>query len=312
MKKILITFCLLISSALYATENIQSSSSSVTQDAVSNKQLFDIDKVVAIVDGPERKRYICKSELLRVGIDGKKPSLQELIIEELTFQDAVKHKIPVEDFADRYIATIKKSHAVNDREVDRIFEAAGLTSDEGRAKLQLMGAHNTMIDMKVKSRIFVPQQEVEEYYKNHPEYKEGKYQLEVAFMPFFSHDRQKQEEQYQFLVEQTKQGQLDVVWGSPFWLKENDIADDKKFITAMNIGDISLPQYNSTGFEFCRLVGKKDAKLIPLEKRFRVILDTLREPKFKEIYDNYINDLLAHASIIYPAECYSGIMTARV
>ncbi len=276
-------------------------------DVLKDKELFDINTVVVTVDGPERKRYICKSELMRVGIDGRKPSVEDLITEELALQDAIKHKIPVEDFADRYIASIKKAHNVNDREVDRIFEAAGLTPDEGRAKLQAMGAHNTMIDMKVKARIFVPQQEIEEYAKNNPLYKEPKYQLEVAIVPFFSFDRKKQEEQFQFLIEQVKEGQLDVIWGAPFWLKKSDIADDKQIILTMQVGEVSLPQPGNAGFEFCRLKNKKPEKLIPLEKRFRTILDALREPKFKGMYDSYINDLLTNAAIIYPeADCSGG------
>lgn len=261
--------------------------------------LFPIDRVVVIIDGPERRHLICQSELERIGIDGRKSTINDLIIEELIYQDAVKHKIPIDDYADRYIRSIKKAHNIGDRDVDRIFEAAGLSPEEGRFKLQKMGANTTMVDIKVKARIFVPQHDVEDFFNKNPKYKQAKYQLEVAFVPFFSRDLQKQQEQLAYLIDQFEHGVLDVIWAPPLWLKSSDIAEDKRFITAMNIGDISRPQQVNGGFEMYRLKDKKEQRLVPLQKRFRVIVDVLRQPKFKEMFDVYVNELFATASIIY-------------
>jgi hypothetical protein len=147
--------------------------------------LFPIDRVVVIIDGPERRHLICQSELERMGIDGRRPTINDLIIEELIYQDAIKLKIPIDDYADRYIRSIKKAHNIGDRDVDRIFESAGLSPEEGRIKLQKMGANSTMIDIKVKARIFIPQHDVEDFFNKNPKYKQAKYQLEVAFVPFF-------------------------------------------------------------------------------------------------------------------------------
>ena len=260
---------------------------------------FPIDKLVVIIDGPERRYTISQSELDRVGIDGRKPNLDDLIIEELMYQDALKHKIPLDDYAERYIRVIKKQHNLSDKDVERIFEGAGLSFEEGQQKLQKMSAANTMMDIKVKARIFIPQHEVEDYFKKYPEYKDAKYQLEVAFVPFFSRELKKQQEQLAYLMHQAEQNALDVMWGQPFWLKQSDIADDKTFLTLMKPGDVSKPQQVNDGFALYRLKDKKERKLIPLEKRFRIIMDILREPKFKEMLDGYVNELLANASLIY-------------
>lgn len=271
-----------------------------TQRSSLNKgKLFPIDRVIVIIDGPERRHIICASELERVGIDGRRPTLNELIIEELIYQDAIKHKIPIDDYADRYIRSIKKAHNIGDREVVRIFEAAGLSLEEGRSKLQKMGANTTMVDLKVKARIFIAQHDVEAYFNQNPEFKEAKYQLEVAFVPFFSNDFRKQQEQFAYLMDQFEHGVLDVMWGSAFWLKQSDLAEDKKFITCMNVGDISKPQRVDGGFEMYRLKAKKEQALVPLQKRFREIVDKLREPKFKEMFDAYVKELFTTASIVY-------------
>jgi hypothetical protein len=264
--------------------------------------LFSIDKVVAIIDGPERRHIICQSELERLGIDGRKPQLNDLIIEELIYQDAVKHKVPIDDYADRYIRSIKKAHNIGDKEVDRIFEGAGLSPEEGRTKLQKMGANTTMLDLKVKARIFIPQHDIENYFNQNPKYKEERYEIEVAFVPFFSHESQKQQDQLAYLKDQIETKSLDVMWGVPFWIKKTDIAEDKMFITCMKPGDISLPQRVQNGFEIYRMKDKKERRLVPLQRRVRRIVDILREPKFKEMFDIYVKELFNTASIIYVKE----------
>ena len=234
-----------------------------------------------------------------LGIDGERPTIDSSIIKELIYQDALKHKIPLDDYADRYIRAIKKSHNIGDREVDRIFENAGLTPEQGRQELQKMGANTTMIDLKVKARIVIPPHEVEEYNEKHPKYKPAKYQVEVAFVPFYSRDPEKQKTQFEYLSEQHENGTLDVMWGPPFWLKEDDISSDKFFITQMCPNAISKPQRVEGGFEFYHLKDKKSSRLVPLERRYRKIVDILREPKFKEVFDEYVNGLYKTASIIY-------------
>lgn len=261
--------------------------------------IFTIDNVAIIIDGPERRHVICRSELERAGLDGRKQTPDELIMEELILQDALKLKIPIEDYADRYISSIKKQHNITDKDVERIFEVAGLSVHEGRSKLQKMGANTTMVDLKVKARIFVPQHDIENYYNDNPIYKDAKYQIEVAFVPFFSPASEKQDEQYAYLLDQMDHGGLDVIWGQPFWIKHGDIVDAMNFITVMNAGDISKPQRVVGGFEMYRLKDKKERKLVPIDKRFRIIIDTLREPKFKELFDGYVKELLAHASVVF-------------
>lgn len=260
---------------------------------------FLLDKALVIVDGPERRHIICQAELERVGIDGRKPTLDDLITEELGYQDALKHKIPLDDYADRYIRTIKKSHNITDKEVDRIFENAGLTPEEGRQKLQKMGANTTMIDLKVKARIVIPPHDVEEYNEKHPKYKQAKYQIEVAFVHFYSPDAEKRKMQGEYLTEQVENGTLDVMWGPAFWIREDDISSDKLFIAEMCLESISKPQRIENGFEFYRLKAKQERKRVPLERRYRRIIDILREPKFKEVFDGYVQDLYKTASIIY-------------
>lgn len=287
MKKLLQVFLLVMVGVISKTHTTNQSN------------LISIDKVVVIVDGPERRYLICQSELDRVGIDGRLQTVQDAIIEELLFQDAIKHKIPIDDYADRYIRSIKKNHNIDDTEVDKIFEGAGLTPEEGRLKLQKMGANATMIDLKVKARITIALADVEKEYAKNPKYEEAHYQVEVAFVPFFARDLAKQQEQYSFLMDQIDHNELDVQWGAPLWINENDLAEDKKFITHMKTGSISHPQKVANGYEIYRLKDKKDRRLLTLDERYREIVDYLREPKFKEVFDEYVNELYKTASLIF-------------
>lgn len=290
MKKIKVICALLFVSALNA----------ITKESHIPIRI-PVDRIAAVVHGPEQVRIICESELKLVSIEGVVPTIDDLIDEELMFQDALKHHATREEDADRYIRTIKENNNITDKDVDRIFEAAGLTPAEGRLKLQKMAAKQTMISIKVASRINIALQDVEKEYAKDPRYEDARYEVEIAFVPFFSHDPIKQEEQYSYLIDQIKHNELDVMWSTPLWVNESDLADNKKFIIGMDVNSVSQPQRVANGFELYRLKAKKDRRLITLQERYRELVDRLRQPKFQEGYDAYIGELRnpKNASIIY-------------
>ena len=274
----------------------QVTSSAVPEaDTPVEEERFLINEVSVIVDGPERRFYITRRELETPGFDGKVPSIDEITDEELTYQDALKHKIPITEFAQKHIQGIKSQHKLSDEAFDKICEDVGLDRQAALEKFEKMGATNTMIEHKIMSRIYLPEHEIKEYYEAHPKVKSAKYQLQVAYIPFDT--SQPLEAQKQDLEQRVKTNPESIRWGEPFWLKENDIADEKKYITQLSRGECAPAQLVDGGFEVLRLVNKKEARVIPLEKRYREILHTLRMPKLQHMIDEYKKELRTFSSI---------------
>jgi parvulin-like peptidyl-prolyl isomerase len=262
-----------------------------------------IDSIVAIVYGPERTRIICDSELRRMGIDGRRRTLPDIILEELMYQQTIKYKIPVDESAiDKYLLDIRRKNNLSLEQVKEIFKRSGYTYQEGREQLAMMYASSTMVELKIMQRLGVTEQEVIAFYEANPIYKEAKYQLERSFIPYkssISHDEQK------MMIERDiiKKGKAsELQWGTPFWLKESELSEVMEFVNSMNIGDVSVPLEDSDGFEMYRLTAKRDRCVVSLEKRFREISDILKMPKYQQEMEKYRDELLAAAHIVYLIE----------
>ncbi|HVX01439.1 MAG TPA: peptidylprolyl isomerase, partial [Candidatus Babeliaceae bacterium] len=260
---------------------------------------FKLDEGVAIVYGSERKSLICASQLGRMGLDGKKRTLDDLIFEELNFQEAMKFKVPCDDqMVDKYISDMRRKHNLSMDDIKQIFRASGYSYEDGREALRKMNVSAMMIEHKIKARMFVALSEVEQYYNEHPVFKETKYELQTVFIPYAG----KSKDQLLTQIEQFKQiGTCDLAieWSSPFWLKESEIAD---FITKLEPGLISEPQEMKNGLELYKLVRKKDRRLVSFNKRHREITDILRKPKFEKMMAQYESELRNGASIVYLQE----------
>ena len=95
------------------------------------------------------------------------------------------------------------------------------------------------------------------------------------------------------------QGLVSIKWQEPFWVNESDMADNKKFITAMKVGDTSMPQQAADGFEVFQLKDKREATMRSLQDRYREISDVLRKPKYEQLLNEYKKQLFDNASIVY-------------
>lgn len=275
------------------SSELEQPTSAVAQQ--EDEERFLVNEVSVIVDGPERRFYITRAELETPGFDGRIPSVDDIINEELTYQDAMKHKIPITEFAEKHIQGIKKQNKLTDEAFDKICADAGLDPQMALEKFEKMGAANTMIEHKIMSRIYLPEHEIKAYYDANPKIKPAKYQLQVGYIPF---DTTKSVEAQKHDIEnRIKTNPESIRWNEPFWLKENDIADDKKYITQLVRGECSAPQRVDGGFEVIRLTDKKEGRVVPLEKRYREILHTLRMPKLQHMIDEYKKELRTFCSV---------------
>ena len=257
---------------------------------------FLIDQPLAILDGPERRHIICQSELQRPTVEGINPSLEERVDDELSFQEALRYQMPIDDaIADKYIAGIREQHNLSMEEVEQVFESSGLTLEEGKAELIKMYGKNSVVEMKVNSRALITQQEVEQYYNANPEYEDARYHVRAAVIPF----QDDKDLQFVQLRENLEQQAINVTWSEPMWMNEEDLAENWRFIINMKSNDYSEPIEMAHGFQVVQLVDKKERKLISLEKRYRQIVAMLRQPKVVTMMDEFKQDLRSRASIAY-------------
>ncbi len=300
LKKNVVLFLLLMSScglsAGLSALSTKKEPDSLT-DALEPGQ-FLLDEIIVTAYGPERTRVICRSEVERLGIDGRKRSIEDLVFEELLFQETIRMKIPMdESVVDKYIMGLRKEHQLSLDDVKGIFSNSGYTYEEGREQLRLMYAANSLLEHKISSRLIVPRDDVLKYYNDHPEVKKAKYQLQMSFVPFQADENA--EKQIKSLTQKVKQGGADqLVWRTPFWLKEDEISDAIQFVKKMKTGDVSQPQLVDGGFELYRVAEYKPERIIPLERRYKAIEDELRIPRYQKLLAEYKDQVFKKATVI--------------
>lgn len=297
-KKILVLLTFLIVSNVHVSIAKQVPKDTEKQIPTKESKRYMIDETGVFIYGPERDHIVCKSEIDRLSIDGRKLTKESLITEELLYQETIKYKVPVDEaIVDRYLGNIQKEHKLSLDQVKDIFKSAGYTYFEGRNQLRMLYASQVILDNKIRSRLIVPEQEVIAYYNANPIIKEPKYLLEVGFVPT---DRSlTMLKQKTTIQESIKTGKaIDAQWREPFWIRSSDIAEGLLFVTTMKPGDISQPTQVAGGFELYRLKDKKPERLVPLEKRYHEIVSHLQRPVFERMFNEYKKELYNNAYVV--------------
>lgn len=280
------------------------STTQIKDQSISARYL--IDDMACIVNGPQRTKPFCKSDIKRSALGSRQVGLtdfdrmMQLSIEELAYQDALHYKIPLDDSViHSYLDSTSKQNNWTQEDVKNIFQASGYhTFEEGFEQLRVMYGSNAMIDGKVKQNLFIPESEVIAHYNAHPVFEEASFKIQIGFTPF-SFNLSKEDILLK-IKEATREGLNKLVsWRPPFWLKESEIAEELSFITTMEVGTVSPPREVKEGFEIYSLLKKKDAYIVPLKARYRAIVDELMKPKFERLYTAYKDSLLQKASIIF-------------
>lgn len=260
---------------------------------------FLIDTIQAVVFGQDGTQVIPYSDVIRPSLSGDQRSLDDLIFERLVYLDAQKFKILADDDAvDKYLTMVQKQNNLTLDELKEIFAQSGYSYEEGRDQFKMLQTVNSMLDFKIRSHVIVPRKMVEEYYQEHPEWQQGAFRLKVGFVPYIPGQEDKQKKAIAYMAKSGKK-MRGIEWGSPFWINQDDVAEDKKFIFDLKPGKTSQAIDTGTGFEIYQLVEKKDRKLIPLEERYQEIANTLRRPIYEQLMQKYKDHLFDTASIVY-------------
>lgn len=271
------------------------------------KELFLIDKLESVIYGPQvidpttgefKPAIITKSELDRPSLDGAFKTKDQLILEQLIYQDGIKYNIPDEKMVDSYISALQRQHNITLDDIKKMFKDSGYTYEEGREQLSMINTVNSMLDFKVRSQLIVPEKEAREYYDSHPVYQEEQYKLQRIFFPLSDQDDERKIKKR--IAQQIKIGQkiIGADYSDEFWVQEPDLAEDKQFIKKMKIGKTSAPKRYANGFELFKVVDKKEKRLIPFEERYNEIADILRKPLYEKLFEEYKKSLYDDCVIV--------------
>jgi hypothetical protein len=282
-----------------------------------------VNETALVIYGPERKWEVSLLELQRPGLDGKQRTQEEITVEELLFQEAIKHQLPLDDLVDKYFASIRRQNNLSSEAFDNLFLSAGRTPQEGKDELKRTQASGIVLQEKVLGRVFIPRREVDAYDNQNPLYKEAKYYISTlaigyesipfAVMKQFFPEITTEKAWKQMCGSRTKwnawvkntaamEALREYVlnnksssWQAPVKRKKSEAID---CILALSPGEISQFQVTDKGIECYRLDKIQPERRVPVEERYREIVDRLRKPKFEEMLTTYQKELLDNAAVV--------------
>lgn len=261
---------------------------------------YKIDGIKAVLYGETETIVVTDSESVRPGLDGQPKSLQDMFFENEVYLDAKNYgwTLAQEDI-DKHWEDVKKQHNLSEPDMHRIAEQSGYTVTEAKKELGKMSAVSQMFEFKVKSDIFVSKQEIQEYYRTHPETKPAQYYVSRAVVPFSDLEPKDAIKNRLELFVQTGRGTVRIAWSDPFWIEHGKIALDKEFIYTMKPGQISMPIEIHNGFELFKLVDKQQECLVSLEERYDEIASLLKKTKYERVLSDYKEDLAKKTTVVY-------------
>jgi parvulin-like peptidyl-prolyl isomerase len=266
----------------------------------NDDQLFVIDSIKAVIYGQQRTDIVTLSDELRPSLDGRPQSLDDLVLAKLICQDAARFKMePDDEVVNKHLKAVQRENNLSLDDLKSIFKQAGYTYEEGRAQFKSITAVGTMIDFRIRSRLVVPEREIQAYYLEHPEIEEASYQIQIAQV------RQPEGMDHDVFMAKIRElvdtgsGSIDVSWTEPFWIKKSDIAQDKTFLMSMEVGTIALGKQSAAGIEVFKLKNKKEEHVRTLEERYNEIAEILKRPKYNELFEAYKKELFINAAIVY-------------
>lgn len=265
------------------------------------KKLVLLDGIEVVFRGSEGNvDLITHTELMRMELDGSQPNLEKKIANIAFAQEAKKWRLwPSPEEIDKQLQALAESNKKTPAEFDDLLITIGYTPQEGRAAFAQMNAVSSLINFKVTANLIVPESQVLAYYNDHPEVEPASYYVQYAFVPFAQTKTQDEQLRALELLAQSGDRNDSLSWEDPFWIKEDQLAQDKQFIAQLMVGRTSEPVKVPRGFELFRLVNKKQERLKSLDERYAEIATILRKPKYAELMSSFQKELLDNASIIY-------------
>ncbi|MCF7900256.1 hypothetical protein K9K77_01985 [Candidatus Babeliales bacterium] len=254
-----------------------------------------VNKIAIVVYTDDDPIMITQHSLNCKTLDGRTRTMHELLMEKLMCYEALTYyKIPITDeMVDKHLASLKEMHGIGDVQIKQLFKEAGYTYEEGREQLRASYAIQSLMGQLVDGRVVVEENEVKEYYKKNPIKEQASFRIKTAFVK----NGDMTDLQIQDLVEDGLYKDL-VVWDSPYWLDIDEIAESKKYITSMKVGQVKS-EIVADGHHMVMLVNAKQERIKPFEECRSDIIGLLRGKNRQERFASYEKELLNKYDIVY-------------
>ncbi len=246
-----------------------------------------IDTIKAVVMNSEGTEIITLSDLNSPSITGVLESLDEQRDKAIVYLETVARKISIPDEEiDRSFVEIEKNNNMTRDDLENLFIGMGSSWEKMKEVFKRMKASKMLIDHTIKSHLVVPRKAIIAYYEQNPEWLDVSYTLKRAFVPS---DK----------VENDTIKTEDIIWSLPFTVLDSDLAQDKYMIKNLSLEETSEPIKIEGGFELFYLVAKQERRLKTLEERYADIADILRKPRYIELLDGFMKELMAKSYVKY-------------
>ena len=283
----MLTIAMLFSSTVLAKKE------EVTKKASS--ALETINYIEAKVFTDTSPLIFTHSDLNRLSINGEKQTADDIIMFAIMDYVATQiYKIPVpEEAINKYMLDLKKQHGLTDAQIKLMFSGAGYTYEEGVKQLQMHRTVDSLLHLKIGSRLVVTKQEIEDYYYAHPEKVHAMYRVQKGFIEVsvFTEDE---------ITQKMKLGKLEkhIDWLEPYWLAEDEILESRRFITKMYEGELKWVETDDGKHMFFKMIKINPAHTKTLEERYKEIADILRAPLFEKMLAEYKKELLETYEVV--------------
>lgn len=264
-------------------------------------QYETVDRIeVTIFFGENDVIIITQADLQRPNLDGSTRTLEDLIFENLVYLDAKRYGMLASvESGERYFKMLQQANNRSQEELKKVFEDAGYTYEDALIHLARLSIINEMLDFRIRSRLIVPEKEVLAYYKDNPVIDPVGYLVERIFIPYPTAPIKNMAMYKKVLRDHVKQGKMPDADRVEFWVKQNELAEDKQFIAQLSDGELSQVQELEDGFELFLLKETRPERLLTLEERRLDIIRQLTQPRYEKLFNQYKESLRENATIVY-------------
>jgi len=249
-----------------------------------------IDKIVARVNGAN----ILASDLQqpRIAKEGSSFSLEEAITDKLFYQKAASmHMLPSTLDIDRQLVAFKVHNdltQLSEAEFENQLKQSGFTLAQYKQQLGEMMAVENIKRAEVSEKIVVTTQEVEEFYKKHPEHTTEAYHLQIASIP-----------EAQFSSKEAALADPALTWEDHGLIEKKELDDAYQKVTALNPGEVLDPIKKDGYYDLVKLIAKQEARLKTLKERYSSIERTIQNKRRGKIIVELEKKLRKQATVVY-------------
>ncbi len=280
-----------------------------------------IEKVVAVVNKQVitltelQERAILIRKALRNPNIPLKEVLRHIVVETIQVQRAKELGLSVpEDVIDNYIENFMKENNLDSDSFDKLLKDWGITLKAYREEVRRRILISKVVNLEVKSRIAVPEEDAREYYEKHKDETyllPAKARLADIFIPRGEGDKeamkkaqdilQKLElgESFKKMASLYSQGPNAQGGGDMGWVRKGELMaplDAFLFSPESKPGDMKLIETES-GVHIVKILEKQEKNYVPFDKVKKDITKQLYQERASKRYQDWLNTLVKKAYV---------------